>query len=261
MASPKISIITVSYNAERLIERTFKSVEAQDYPYIEHILVDGASQDGTLRQVHRYMERNSTARHRREITCVSEGDRGIYDAMNKGIMLATGRYLVFLNAGDCLHAPDTISCVVRTICFSEPMPAIVYGDTHIVDAEGRFLMPRRLSPPEVLTWRSFQQGMLVCHQSFYVRTDLARELHYDLHYRFSADFDWCIRLMQSAEQRALPIVSTETVLTDYLNEGATTQNHRKSLWERFRIMAHHYGLWRTVVHHFGFIIHKKRGRK
>ena len=95
----KISVATVTYNAAELIEKTIASVETQDYPYVEHIIVDGNSQDTTLEAVHHYQERNSVADVRHEIVCLSEPDEGLYDAMNKALDLATGEYILFLNAG------------------------------------------------------------------------------------------------------------------------------------------------------------------
>ena len=96
--------------------------------------------------------------------------------------------------------------------------------------------------------------MLVCHQAFFARTDLARTYHYDLRYRFSADFDWCIRIMRHAATHRLPITNAHTVVANYLNEGMTTRNHKASLRERFHIMAHHYGWLPTVAHHAWFVI-------
>lgn len=78
--------------------------------------------------------------------------------------------------------------------------------------------------------------MLVCHQSFYARTDIAREIHYDLHYRYSADVDWCIRIMRESSRRKLPLRNVHAVLTHFLDGGMTTQNHKASLKERFQVM-------------------------
>ena len=132
--------------------------------------------------------------------------------------------------------------------------AVVYGETDLVDNEGNFLRHRRLQAPEKLTSKSFRSGMLVCHQSFYVRTDLAKATPYDLHYRYSADYDWCIRLMQRAEKRRLRFLNSHLILTDYLSEGLTTKNHRSSLLERFRLMTLHYGWGTALAEHLWFVV-------
>lgn len=174
--------------------------------------------------------------------------------MNKAIDMATGHYILFLNAGDTFHANNTLQLIAETIQHAPSLPAVVYGDTHLVNNNGQFIRRRRLTPPEHLTWRSFKNGMLVCHQAFFARTDLARTYHYDLRYRFSADFDWCIRIMRHAATHRLPITNAHTVVANYLNEGMTTRNHKASLRERFHIMAHHYGWLPTVAHHAWFVI-------
>ena len=244
----KISVITVTYNAANLIARTIGSVEEQTYDAVEHIIIDGNSQDSTLSEIHHYQERNSRTEHPREIVCRSEPDRGIYDAMNKGLELATGKYLLFLNAGDRFHTPDTLAQIASVAEKGDKLPAVIYGDTHIVDAAGNFLHRRRLSPPPRLTWRSFQSGMLVCHQAFFAKRTLAPT--YDTSYRFSADFDWCIRVMKQSKQ----LFNTHLTLIDYLSEGMTTQNHKASLKERFRIMCHHYGTCSTLLMHAWFAL-------
>ena len=237
--TPKFSIITVCYNAEATLEDTIQSVISQTYRHVEYIIVDGGSHDGTLALIGKYRER---------IACVvSEPDRGLYDAMNKGIRLATGDYLCFLNAGDSFHEDDTLQQMVHTIHTAE-LPDVIYGETALVDREGHFVRMRRLSAPETLTWKSFRQGMLVCHQAFFAKRSLAGP--YDLQYRFSADFDWCIRVMKKART----LHNTRLTLIDYLDEGMTTRNRKASLRERFRIMTRHYGLISTVLHHAWFVV-------
>ena len=182
---------------------------------------------------------------------MSESDKGLYDAMNKGLKRATGEYVCFLNAGDKLHQPQTLQHIVEKIAASSSKPAVVYGETDIVDADGRFLRHRRLQAPEKLTWKSFRKGMLVCHQSFYARRSICPM--FDMQYRFSADVDWCIRVMKAGEEKGLTNLNMHSVLTDYLDGGMTLKNHRASLIERFRIMAHYYGLMPTVWNHFLFL--------
>ena len=237
--TPKFSIITVTYNAEATLEDTIQSVISQTYHHIEYIIVDGASKDNTLAVIQKYQERIAHV--------VSEPDKGLYDAMNKGINLATGDYLCFLNAGDSFHEDDTLQKMVHTLIGNE-LPDVLYGETALVNAERHFLRMRRLAAPEVLTWKSFKGGMLVCHQAFFAKRTLAEP--YDLSYRFSADFDWCIRVMRKART----LHNTHLTLIDYLEEGMTTQNQKASLKERFRIMAKHYGLCSTVAYHIWFVL-------
>lgn len=238
---PKFSIITVTYNAGKVLEDTIQSVVFQTYRNVEYIIVDGGSNDNTLDVVHKYQERISKV--------ISEPDKGLYDAMNKGIRMATGDYLCFLNAGDELHENETLQKIVYTLKGKE-LPDVIYGETAIVDEEGHFLHMRRLSTPEHLHWKSFKEGMLVCHQAFLTRRELALANPYDLRYRFSADFDWCIRIMKQSKN----LHNTHLTLIDYLNEGMTTQNHKASLKERFRIMTKHYGWISTILHHGWFVI-------
>ena len=237
--TPKFSVITVCYNAEATLEDTIQSVISQTYHHVEYIIVDGASKDRTMDIVNRYRDRIAVV--------VSEPDKGLYDAMNKGIRLATGDYLCFLNAGDSFHEDDTLQQMVHSI-HTLQLPDVLYGETELVDHEGHFLRMRRLQAHEHLTWKSFRQGMLVCHQAFFPRRNLV--MPYDLRYRFSADFDWCIKIMKKSKV----LHNTHLTLIDYLAEGMTTRNHQASLKERFRIMARHYGWASTVAHHAWFAL-------
>nr|WP_320037231.1 glycosyltransferase family 2 protein [uncultured Bacteroides sp.] len=237
--NPRFSIITVTYNAEKVIEETIQSVITQTYKNYEYIIIDGASKDNTLSVIDKYKDMISSV--------VSEPDKGLYDAMNKGIAAATGDYLCFLNAGDSFHEDDTLQLMIHSINDNE-LPDVLYGETAIVNKEGHFLHMRRLQTPEKLTWKSFKQGMLVCHQAFFAKRSIAEP--FDLSYRFSADFDWCIRVMKKAKT----LHNTHITVIDYLDEGLTTQNHKASLKERFRIMAKHYGWISTVAHHIWFVI-------
>ena len=130
----------------------------------------------------------------------------------------------------------------------------LYGDTDIVDGEGRFLHHRRLAPPENLTWKSFRQGMLVCHQAFYARTDFAIATPYDLRFRYSADVDWCIRIMKAAAKERVPLQNLHMVVANYTEEGLTTLHHRESLKERYQVMVRHYGHVSTFLMHCWFAV-------
>lgn len=247
MNTPYLSIITVTYNAEQVLGRTLESVAMQTYRgFVEHIIIDGASKDRTLEIAKTYKQQHPEI----AVTVVSEPDKGLYDAMNKGLKQAKGEFVCFLNAGDKLHDKMTLEDIFDNAEHPEKI-GVIYGDTNIVDNYGNYLRRRHLSAPEVLTWKSFQKGMLVCHQSFYARRSLCPM--YDTQYRFSADVDWCIKVMKAGEEQGLTNLNMLTVLTDYLDGGMTLKNHRASLLERFRIMAHHYGLVPTIWNHILFL--------
>lgn len=238
--TPLFSIITVTYHAESVLEETILSVVSQTYHNIEYIIVDGASKDRTLSIVNKYRDKIQAV--------VSELDKGLYDAMNKGLKMAKGEYVCFLNAGDTFHEDDTLQLIVHQLNKSNVLPDVIYGETALVDAQRHFVRMRRLQTPDTLNWKSFRQGMLVCHQAFIAKRALAET--YDLNYRFSADFDWCIRVMKKASL----LHNTRLTLIDYLDEGMTTKNRKASLKERFRIMAKHYGYISTVLHHIWFVL-------
>jgi len=254
----RFTVVTITFNAEAVLEQTLQSVLRQTYRGVEHLIIDGASTDGTLAMAKAYKASSDTADCGHKVIIHSEPDHGIYDAMNKGLTQASGDYLVFMNAGDSFPENDTLEQIVHrchlTEVPSDELPGVLYGNTHIVDGEGHFLHPRRLQPPVQLTWRSFRQGMLVCHQAFYARTDIAKNMQYDTRYRFSADVDWCIRVMRETERMGLPLCNTGIVVANYLEEGATTKNHKASLRERYLVMQRHYGVVQTFLLHVWFAV-------
>lgn len=249
----RVSIVTITYNAADVLQPTLDSVRMQDHDDLEHIIVDGASTDDTVGIARRYQ---AAAADGHEVSVVSEPDKGLYDAMNKGLSRVSGDYVLFLNAGDRLPEANTISRVVEAaqLAGDGAYPAVVYGDTDIIGPQGEWLGHRHLSPPDRLDWRSFRQGMLVCHQAFYARADIARQTPYDTRYRYSADVDWCIRVMRAAEAEKAPLVRVPAVVALYLQEGQTTRHHRESLRERFQVMCRHYGLLTTTAMHAWFAL-------
>lgn len=249
------TIITCVYNAHDVFARTAESVLAQTHRGVLHLIIDGASTDGTQSLANDYMERSNASGNGHEVRVISEPDGGLYDAMNKGIAQSSGDYLVFLNAGDVFPSADTLETIAGSVTAGAvPLPAVLYGDTDIVDDKGRFVRHRRLSPPENLTWRAFRHGMLVCHQAFYVRVDIAKSTPYNLSYRYSADVDWCIRVMKEAGRRHLPLHNIHAVVVNYLDGGMSIKNHKASLRERFRVMARHYGVATTIFMHVWFAV-------
>ncbi|MCX6226043.1 MAG: glycosyltransferase family 2 protein [Bacteroidia bacterium] len=188
---PVVSVITVVYNSLSLIEKTITSIVSQSYPNIEFIVIDGGSSDGTVEIIRLYDKHISY--------WISEPDHGIYDAMNKGLEAASGDYVWFMNAGDRIYAADILEKIFpfdRGSAMGKGC-LVYFGDTMIVDSEYREVGLRRLRPPEVLTWKSFKKGMLVCHQAIIVNREIAEP--FDPQYKHSADFDWVVRMLKKAE--------------------------------------------------------------
>lgn len=233
------SIITITFNAADTLPPTLQSVVQQSFGDYEHLIIDGASKDDTLAVAASYGRDD-----RRHI--FSEPDKGLYDAMNKGLRLAKGDYILFLNAGDSFADSSVLQKFADAAAAT---PDIIYCDTMLVDATRKIVGKRHLDAPKHLSFRSFASGMLVCHQAFCVRRDLAEP--YDLSYRFSADYEWCLRcLRKSAPNRC---VNLHTPGIHYLTDGLTDRNHKASLRERYRIMCRYYGTIPTILRHLRFL--------
>jgi glycosyltransferase involved in cell wall biosynthesis len=231
MFQPKLSIITIVYNNAADIERTMLSVINQTYTNIEYIIIDGLSTDGTL---------DIIKKHQSQVAkLISEKDKGIYDAMNKGLKLATGDYVLFMNSGDELFAPETVASVFA----SQPDADIYYGETEIINSKGESMGQRRHQAPETFTWRGFNLGMSISHQAIYIKRNLIEP--YNSQYQLSADIDWIIR----AAKKAKRIVNTRQYVAKYLFGGMSKKKHKQSLIERFHIMRKHYGLAPTLFNH------------
>ncbi|MDE6533384.1 MAG: glycosyltransferase [Muribaculaceae bacterium] len=235
---PLISIITITFNAANEIKPTMKSIASQTCHDFEHIIIDGASKDATI-QVARSMGVPS-------LRILSEPDKGLYDAMNKGLRMSRGKYLLFLNAGDSFHDDGTLAAYAAAAVKN---PDIIYADTVIVDKDRAVIGPRHLSAPDILTFQSFSKGMLVCHQAFMVKKSIAPL--YDTSYRFSADYDWTVKCLQKSQPGNC--INLHRIAIDYLSDGMTDKNKIASLKERFNIMCGHYGTSKTVVNHASFI--------
>lgn len=242
MSEPSFSIITVVFNGEALLPGTIESVRQQTYPHIEYIIVDGASKDGTLEIIRKAAETMPN------LKWISERDKGLYDAMNKGLRMATGDFVWFMNGGDHLHAADTVekaaACVTETT-------DVLYGETLLVNDARKpagtmsELSTRRL--PARLRWRDYLGGMLVVHQSFVARRSIAP---FYIDNNLCADYDWCIRILQKSRKNT----HTGLILTDYLMGGMSKQRHRQSLKDRFTIMRKHFGLLPTLLAHGAIVL-------
>ncbi len=228
---PIISIITITYNAQDTLERTIQSIVTQHYPYIEYIIIDGASTDATCEIISRYKDHISYF--------ISEPDQGLYHAMNKGLARATGHYVWFINAGDEIFDASTLQRIFQ----QHPYADIYYGDTVMTNLDGEIIGNRRLVPPEDLRWDSFKKGMLVSHQSFIAKRSIVSP--YNIKYKFSADFEWCLVALKNAQT----IKNTHQTLSRFLDGGITKKNIIPGLKERFSIMCQYYGTVTALFSH------------
>jgi glycosyltransferase involved in cell wall biosynthesis len=234
----KFSIITVVFNGENLLSDTMESVLRQTYPNIEYLVIDGASKDGSRKVIQGFEDKMPYLRW------ISEPDKGLYDAMNKGLRMATGDFVQFLNAGDWLHAPGTLEKMAKLV---NPQTGVLYGETMLVDdarqAHGTMseLSTRRC--PKHLSWKKYLGGMLVVHQSFIPRRTLSPE--YQASAGLCADYDWCIEILKKSQSN----VFVGEIITDYLMGGLSKTRHQQSLRNRFDVMRKHFGLIPTLFAH------------
>ena len=248
---PFFSIVTVVYNSEKLIQETIDSIANQSDHDYEYIVIDGNSTDATLNIIRANADKIDYWQ--------SETDKGLYDAMNKALNIAKGKYIVFINSGDRLNNSQVLANIK-----SRNIDADVYfGETNLIDHLGNILGTRsELSTrklPAKLTWKSFQKGMLVSHQSILVRTSLAPK--FNTQYRCSADIDWVIAILKKSKI----IVNANLTISQYLVGGYSLQNSKLAWKERFQIYLKHYGWLRTIISHFYIairaIIFNLRGKK
>ncbi|MED7789177.1 glycosyltransferase family 2 protein [Francisella sp. 19X1-34] len=206
-----VSVITVVYNAKELLEETILSVLNQSYKNVEYIIIDGGSTDGTLDIIKKYQDHISQY--------ISEPDKGIYDAMNKGISLAKGQWLNFMNAGDCFYSNDVIERV-----FDQEVPqdiGVVYGNTDI----GHKILKYK---PD-LNLKDMALGMMLCHQStFYKLND---SIKYNLKYNICADQDFTMQYFKLGKKSKY----LDIVISKYDLDGISSQNLNKILKEKFQI--------------------------
>lgn len=214
MDNKKISVVTVCYNVVGSIEETMLSVLNQTYDNVEYIVIDGGSTDGTVDIVRKYSDRLAY--------WVSEPDKGIYDAMNKGIAAATGDYINFMNAGDSFTDNDVIKQVVEQI----PNDAdVVYGDV-IQMYRGKMLYLRPADLSKIYEYQPF------CHQSTLVKTRLMQKMRFDTSFRILGDYNFFYQCyLNGMHFYYIPVAISRYNST----EGLSTDSLKESLLEKFKV--------------------------
>ncbi|WP_418943315.1 glycosyltransferase family 2 protein [Phocaeicola plebeius] len=231
MSKELITVVTVCFNAGQTIAKTMQSVLNQTYRPLEYILVDGKSTDNTLNIIYEleplFQEKGIAVR------IVSEKDKGIFDAMNKGVKLANGRWVNFMNAGDVFCNKDVIT---RLFSFDiDSDTKLVYGDTLRKKVYG--IVPAKGNIPETIL-----QLMPACHQSMFADTEEMRKYPFDLSYRLAADYHFVYNLYKRGKK--LQYFPIDIALFD-ATEGATSTNKLEVKRECARIRGVEHTLkWR-----------------
>lgn len=210
MALPKITVITVAYNSAKTIEDTLNSVAVQTYPNVEYIVVDGASTDETLTFVRNYRNPN--------IRLVSEPDKGIYDAMNKGLALASGEVVGFLNSDDFYADASVLEKIANA--FQDPAVDVCYADLVYVTPDNSRVV--RYWKSKQFTKGDFAKGWCPAHPTFYVRKSVIERLGlFDQSYKLAADVEFMMRYLERGQVRVAYIPH---VLVRMRLGGATNQS-------------------------------------
>lgn len=246
----KVTVVTVTYNAEKALPKTMLSVLNQSCHDFEYLIIDGSSTDDTLSIVKDFESRVSQGEYgiaSEQYRWISEPDHGLYDAMNKAIDLAKGDFVWFINAGDKIYSSRTLQQVVDAI-EQNPDADVVYGQTIIIGQEDEVLGERHRIAPTNLTKKSLLDGLVVCHQSVIVRRSIAPQ--YDLGYKLTADYDWMCRVLDASRKN----VYIDDYLSKFQTAGLSSQRRKQSLKERFVIMKRHFGLLPTLWSHVRILV-------
>jgi glycosyltransferase involved in cell wall biosynthesis len=231
---PLVSIITVVYNAEQYLERTILSVIGQKYPAVEYIIIDGGSKDGTMNIVKKY-EANITK-------WISEKDKGIYDAMNKGLAIASGEWVNFLNGGDAFYDEHTLHNLFGKEDTSRYN--FIYGDSiNIKENFTNYIKPKKLSK------RSLKWSLGLCHQSVFVRKTVSPM--YDTAYRYKAEYNWVIDIVDGIQEDTIKYFPVPVVY--YSLGGFSEKGMLPNLSEFIQITRKRFGLGQVILNSLTYV--------
>lgn len=229
--NPWLSIITACYNDGLNLKKTIQSIINQNVDFVEMIVIDGNSTDETLQIIE--ANKNFIS------TWISEKDNGVYDAMNKGLKWVRGQYILFMNAGDTFYTND----VLQKIMDQQQNEDVLYGNAIFVYENGRYKSPRHKILPAKLGWRSFKNGMVVCHQSLIIKKTIAET--YNVKYSVTSDLDWAIRSIKNAKS----IRNLRFTISNFQFGGMSDTQKKRALVERWYILVEHYGVVTTALSH------------
>lgn len=234
----KVSIITVTYNAAQELESTIKSVINQTYINKEYIIIDGASTDGTVQTIKKYESSINK--------WISEPDSGLYHAMNKGISYATGDYLWFINAGDIIPT----NTVLQQIMELADNRDFLYGNAVKINKQGQERQWYKKQPLETeISYKSFINGMVICHQAMMVKRILAENYEWDS-WKIVCDLEWTIRTLK----RCKTFKATNLLWCKFQDGGVSDKKRKQALVERFKLSFRYFGIWPTLIQHIKIVI-------
>ena len=212
----KISIITVVLNDATNLARTVDSISRLTYENIEYILVDGGSTDDTLKVI-------DNSRHLID-RCISEEDRGLYDAMNKGIDLASGEWVIFMNAGDVFSTGDVLNEIFKNMNYDDV--DIIYGDT-VVSYSGF----EKYKPSGDV--KDIRKGMQFSHQSVFIKLDYHKKNKYKINNRICADFEF----FYDASKRNRSFLKVHKTISSVLTGGVSDRNREQVFFSWWKVVG------------------------
>ncbi|AKF24361.1 hypothetical protein YH65_02335 [Sulfurovum lithotrophicum] len=228
-----VTVVTVVYNCEDTIEETIKSVLSQTYPHIEYIIIDGASKDNTLDIINKYEDQIDVI--------VSEKDKGIYDAMNKAIQMATGEWINFMNAGDSFASDDVLSKIFEGHDVSDY--DFIYGEHYWKDSDTKHLVKTR---PLELMW----QKICFSHQSLFSRTNLMKDKPYDLAYKIVCDYEnYFSRYMEGKK-----FLKVDFPIAVFLAGGFSDINFMGRTKERYKVVSQYHNSFKVKKYYLNTIV-------
>lgn len=236
----KVTVATVCYNSADTIEKTIQSVINQTYSNIEFLIVDGASDDGTLDIIRKY-ENDSRLR------VISEPDNGLYDAMNKAATLSTGDYIIYMNSGDVFADTTVISDISGSL---NGINELVYGNVIRIKPHGRILEKygNRYTPLFLLL-----QGRMMCHQSIFTKCDIMRQYKFNTAYSITADYDFLMRMVRDkrklmyADVTVSIVDNVEGISSELSNMDIMRSQDDRSLKENYRLLYYMLKLPKGIV--------------
>jgi putative colanic acid biosynthesis glycosyltransferase len=247
MIEVKFSVITVVYNGDNCIEKTMLNIINQTYKNIEFIIIDGASNDNTLEIVKKY---------RQDINVlVVEKDKGIYDAMNKGLTLSTGEYVLFMNCDDVLNTEQALENIAKKIT-SNKFPDFVYGDSFEEASDTDQLYSKSARNHKFLWY-----GMFAHHQAMIYKMSLVKEhnLFYDLKYKIGADYAFTAKFLTYAKN----ILQLDFAVCIFKQDGASASNYKIGLKEQWDIRknilhSNYFMMIGLYIFHYSLIALRKK---